>query len=1326
LIETSAAHVKIADEVKITTASATGAVGHWLIDPFDFSIAASGGDITGAALGALLDNNSITIQTANAPVATATHLTGAAGSNGDIFVNDAVSWSASNSLTLDAYRDIKVNANLSASASGANILLKAGHNIDQASNVVLTTNGGAITFNSDSGAIHSGAIRLNSNAQVITHGGDITMGGGSNPLTTAAYGNSADSSEIYNGISLDNRNVILNAGGGNISLNGNTPYYTGGVANNWGTQILTTGNGSIRIVGTSTNLSTWSNSYGVGLDRTTISAQNGAITIIGSVQAPGMNAVVQRVGNKIESTGSGAINITGIGGNVYLGGWGVQTVVGGNSATGDITLTTDAITLSDSNYRFKSSGALTIQPYTAGTNIGIGSGAGTLQLPTDYFTTNFAPGFSTVTVGNANTGNIAIGGLNSLNNNTSIVGGRDVNVTGAVTWAANTLTLAAQHNININANLNGSGTASLAFEYGLGASDGVIGSVAANYNLHAAVNLDAGEHFSTRLGSAGSLKHYTVITSLGAEGSSTGADLQGINGNLSANYALGSNIDASDTSSWNAGQGFQPISVFTGNFDGLGHAISNLSIHRPSGSEIGLFGKTNTAAVIRNVGLVASSVTGYGSVGALVGWNAAAITNSYVNGDVTGFGDYIGGLVGGNKGKITNSYANAAVVGAGSHIGGLVGGSESSGSIANSYATGNVTGGSNVGGLLGFSNFSSSITNSYATGSVTGNFVGGLVGYNFGGAVSNSYATGSVSGTGEVGQLLGHNTYGTILNSYWNNTVIGAGVGGGYTSGAQGLSIAAMRAMSSFSNWDIANTGGSGAVWRIYEGHTAPLLTSFMTGLTLNDAANVAMTYNGNSQSGASSAQGGVLGAAASGTHAGFYNGYYSTQQGYDISGGNLTISAAALSLSGSRAYDGTANVAAGIFALSGLVNGEDLIFTGVGTIASKNIGTYGVGLGSLTLGNGSHGLASDYKFTGGTQTATISKADLSVTAAGFTKTYNSSLMAGGSASIGALAGAAAGESVLSRGSQAFLDKNAGSGNKIVRASGVTIQDAAGLDVTSNYTLAYTDNTTSTIRKADLAVTGLNALGKVYDATTGASLAGSASISKLGSDDVALGGSAVGTFASKNVGSQGVTVTGNTLSGSDAGNYNLRQQTGLTASITQAQLSYQATPANFLNGQTPNGLSGTVNGFAGSDSLANATSGQLAWTTSANEASKPGSYAIAGRGLLASNYTFSQAARNAGALTLGAAVPLAPVLQARTQLTTTTVASPASAAPTPLSMSPAITVTQTTTVEGSGSSAKPEQPATANTAMSIGATGPSLQIVNGGMRLPLALANFNE
>ena len=90
----------------------------------------------------------------------------------------------------------------------------------------------------------------------------------------------------------------------------------------------------------------------------------------------------------------------------------------------------------------------------------------------------------------------------------------------------------------------------------------------------------------------------------------------------------------------------------------------------------------------------------------------------------------------------------------------------------------------------------------------------------------------------------------------------------------------------------------------------------------------------------------------------------------------------------------------------------------------------------------------------------------------------------------------------------------------------------------------------------------------------------------------------------------------------------------LVGDITPATLTYQADPAVAQVGQAISGLSGSVSGFIGGDTLPSATSGLLAWTTPADANSAPGSYAITGLGLEAGNYRFVQAEGNASALTL--------------------------------------------------------------------------------------------
>lgn len=117
-IETSAATVYVAPGTLVTTKSENGQSGQWLIDPNDFTIAASGGDITGATLSSNLDNNgSVTIQS----------LDGATDGNGDIFVNDAITWSSENSvLNLQAVRNIEINAEIFASGEESGVDLDTG------------------------------------------------------------------------------------------------------------------------------------------------------------------------------------------------------------------------------------------------------------------------------------------------------------------------------------------------------------------------------------------------------------------------------------------------------------------------------------------------------------------------------------------------------------------------------------------------------------------------------------------------------------------------------------------------------------------------------------------------------------------------------------------------------------------------------------------------------------------------------------------------------------------------------------------------------------------------------------------------------------------------------------------------------------------------------------------------------------------------------------------------------------------------------------------------------------------------------------------------
>jgi hypothetical protein len=109
-----------------------------------------------------------------------------------------------------------------------------------------------------------------------------------------------------------------------------------------------------------------------------------------------------------------------------------------------------------------------------------------------------------------------------------------------------------------------------------------------------------------------------------------------------------------------------------------------------------------------------------------------------------------------------------------------------------------------------------------------------------------------------------------------------------------------------------------------------------------------------------------------------------------------------------------------------------------------------------------------------------------------------------------------------------------------------------------------------------------------------------------------------------------------TVFANQAGNgvFNAATQQQQTLTINKAQLSYVANSATKIYGSANPALSGTITGFKYSDNLAGATTGTVAFTSTATATSGAGSYPITGSGLTATNYTFVQAAANATALTI--------------------------------------------------------------------------------------------
>ncbi|MDR0441997.1 MAG: InlB B-repeat-containing protein [Treponema sp.] len=245
---------------------------------------------------------------------------------------------------------------------------------------------------------------------------------------------------------------------------------------------------------------------------------------------------------------------------------------------------------------------------------------------------------------------------------------------------------------------------------------------------------------------------------------------------------------------------------FTGTFDGNGKTITGLRIDVSSDTQ-GMFGVIGPNGVVKNLGLVNCSVSGYQSVGGVVGQNMGKIENCYTTGTVKGTSsiggvagtnesgtiqncyatgsvsgtNYVGGIAGMNNGTIKNCYATGNVSGS-STVGGIVG--QNGGTIQDCYATCRVDGsGDNVGGVVGYNDSGAEIQNCSATGPVSGsgNYIGGVAGSNgSNGTVQNCYATGNVtSDTGVAGGIAGHNNGGTIQNCYSRGSVEGSQSVGG-------------------------------------------------------------------------------------------------------------------------------------------------------------------------------------------------------------------------------------------------------------------------------------------------------------------------------------------------------------------------------------------------------------------------------------------------------------------------------------------------------------------------------------------------------------------
>jgi hypothetical protein len=928
-IDTSGAHVKIADGTRVTTKANNGTTGEWLIDPTDFTISDSSDPQTASGIGAAtlsanLENNNVTLATVDDGT-----------EPGDMYVNGAVSWNANTTLSLDAHNDIQINEAITATNGG--LTLNAGSNISA---------GGAVnvgTFNLQSGAwsqlgsnladFSARDFRLNTaNASFLrATGGDGSDGNAYQIFDLYGLQGIASRSLLSSHFALSNNidasgTANWNGGAGFVPIGDDANHYTGSfdgqghVINGLTINRPNTDNVGLFGVISASKISN------IGLTNATITGQTAVGGLVGS------------------GTNNSRISHSSVQGDIVA----TSGISGGLAGAfrGTIEHSLSSGTLDSLNRTGGMVGSMRGQitdSYSSSSVEGTQEVGGLVgYLGIGSIDRSYATGKVT---GGSYVGGLVGQSLGTINQSyatgrvsgssySGAFAGRSI---GAITnsyWNTETSGQASAEDFGNSAGITGLTTAQMfdaanfsGFDFAgtwANADDqttpylrALAGNRVFNKNDLPTGTLDATNRPAL----------YTVIQNV--------EQLQAMRDDVTANYLLGNHIDATATVSWNGGAGFDPIAPpYTGHFDGLGHIIDGLTINRPEKNDVGLFA-VMTGGQIRNTHLHNASITGRENVGGLVG-------------------ELFDQSQGGTRGRIIHSSVAGTITGK-IAVGGLAGQSE--GSIEQSYATADVSGEAGVGGLVGASY--GDITQSYATGDVSGVevSVGGLVGANFG-VINQSYASGRVTGD-SVGGFVGYQIGNGVTDSYWNVDSSGQanGVGFGSSTGATGLTNAQMLQADSFTGWDIDAQGGTGTIWRIYEGYTAPLLRHFLTALEVTGDTTTT-TYNGTEQTGGWSATGEydadrIFGQPIGGKNAGTYaldmNGLYSDQQGYDLittSGGTLTINKAQATVtanSGTTTYNGTEQSVSG-FTVDGLVNGEDQsVLTGVTTSGGKgtNAGTY-------------------------------------------------------------------------------------------------------------------------------------------------------------------------------------------------------------------------------------------------------------------------------------------------------------------------------------------------------------------------------------------------
>jgi filamentous hemagglutinin family protein len=1134
----------------------------------------------------------------------------ASDQNYGIYTQGTVQTSGAGGITMNGY-----GGGTGASGTNGGVVLWTG--------TVRTTGTGPIAITGTGGSTGSGANAMGvriyvSNTVTATGSGSITI-----------TGHSGD-----NGVSTYNPGIDV---GGNVVGSGGTVTVNGVAGNalgdyNVGVTLLgtisNTGSGLINVLGNGgTNPLAGTNNHGIGLAQGTVSGVNGTVTIVGQGgQGTGVNDGLELpmagVGgyaqNTLRTTGSGTLALTGVAGSNGTGIVGNAASVVQTTGTGNIVVTTDGLTLGAAN-AVSSARNLTIQPYTAGTSIGIGSSAGGTLALSDTTLGDLAWGSGNLlSIGSVTAGAVTVNTPTTFASPLAVVSGSgaDITLAGTLTStsaaAAPTLTLAAGRNFvntaGAGALVPGANGTWQVWSTNPGADSR--GGLAPDFKQYAAT------YGVTAPAASGDGLFYRVAPTLAP--TLVGTVGKTYDGNTTATLASG-NVAASG--------------ALDGDTIVLGGGTATYDTrHAGSGKTVSATGFTLASASNGGMpvyGYTLSSTTASAAVGTITPATlvlAASPDARTYNGTTasTGAPTVVSGLVGGDSvsGLVQafdskNAGARSLVVTGYTVNDGNAGGNYS---VSTQAAAGSIAKAALVlGAVADTKTYDGTVASGAAptviSGLATGDSVSSLVqaydsknagartlsvsGYtlndgNAGGNynVTTQTAAGSIAKAALVLGAAGDTkTYdGTTASSATPIVVSGLAAGDSVTAltqaydarhaGTRSLAVTGYSVSdgNGGNNYTVSTQGAAGSITpatlvlaaapdsKTYDGSTtsaaAPTVAS---GLVAGDSVSGLAQAFDSRNAGARSLV--VTGSTvADGNGGGNYTVTTQTAPG--------TIAKAALVLGAvgdNKAYDGTTASSATPIVVSGLVSGDSV--TGLTqTFDSKNAGARTLGISGFTVSDGNGG--GNYTVTNQTASGTIAKAALVLGAVADNKTYDGTTTSSATPTV--VSGLVSGDSIGGF-TQTFDSRNAGA--RTLGIAGYTVTDGNG---GNNYTVT-TQTAPGSIAKATL-VLGATADNKTYDGTTTSSAA-SIVVSGLVSGDSV--GAMSQSFDSKNAGTRTLAITGYTVAdGNGGGNYAVTTQTA-AGSIAKAALVLGATAdTKTYDGTTASSAAPiVVSGLAGGDSV---------------------------------------------------------------------------------------------------------------------------------------------